>query len=138
MMKGVICVMPEGRGESGVVADWLEDFYRRTGKRILRVDPETREGEGIARSYDVTMYPTVIALDGTGRVREVWRGMPLPRLDEVGFYMMGVKGEEEGVAQGEDMGKAEGAQRPVGREGKRLGREGKRLGRWSGDEKGEL
>lgn len=93
-MSKVICVLPKGRDYSGMMEDWLEDFYRRTGKRIEMIDPETKEGEVVARSYDVTWYPTLIALTGEGKVREVWRGLPLPKLDEVGFYMLEARNDD--------------------------------------------
>lgn len=68
------------------VTEFLHDLERRTGKKIEEVNPDSREGADFCRVYDVTQYPTVVALANDGRVRNMWAGMPLPLIDEVSSY----------------------------------------------------
>lgn len=69
------------------VTDYLRDFSRQTGKFLEEMDPETRDGESFCRAYDIVEYPTLIALSDDGRVQNMWRGRPLPRIDEVSYYV---------------------------------------------------
>jgi hypothetical protein len=68
------------------VLDYLRDFERRTGHRLEEIDPETRDGAAICRLYDIVEYPTVVAVDSESRMQNMWRGLPLPTIDEVSYY----------------------------------------------------
>lgn len=68
------------------VTEFLHDLEHRTGKSIVEVDPDTREGADFCRVYDITGYPTIIALGEDGQVRNLWSGIPLPLIDEVSAY----------------------------------------------------
>lgn len=67
------------------VEEFLHDF-ERTGKEIETINPDERENEIFLEAHDVVEYPTVMGLDDSGRILEEWRGLPLPRVDEVSFY----------------------------------------------------
>lgn len=82
----VVCVWKENADYSREMADWLESFQRRTSKEIESIDPESANGSNFAGIYDVVEYPTLLALADDGRVLEAWRGMPLPRIDEVSYF----------------------------------------------------
>lgn len=69
------------------VEEFLHDFEKRTGKELDTVDPETREGADICEVYGVVEYPTLVALTEDGQVRNMWRGLPLPMIDEVSYYV---------------------------------------------------
>jgi hypothetical protein len=69
------------------VTDFLHDFEKRTGKTLEVVDPDSPRGENLRELYDVMMYPTIIATDDDGRLKEAWRGEPMPLIDEVSFYV---------------------------------------------------
>lgn len=69
------------------VIDYLRDFYRQTGKELEVVDPETREGASICRTYDIVEYPTIVAMDDNGVMQTMWRGLPLPTISEVSYYV---------------------------------------------------
>jgi len=71
------------------VIDFLREFQRRTGKELLSLDPDTREGESFARVYDIVRYPTIIAVADDGKEQKRWMGMPLPMINEVSFYTLG-------------------------------------------------
>lgn len=68
------------------VTDFLQDFFRRTGRKLEELDPETPEGESFCRAYDIVEYPTLIALSDSGSMQNMWRGLPLPTISEVSFY----------------------------------------------------
>lgn len=69
------------------VEEYLFEFERRTSKKLEIVDPETRLGADLCRVYDVVEYPTVLALSEDRQVRNMWRGLPLPLIDEVSYYV---------------------------------------------------
>lgn len=69
------------------VDDYLRDFTRRTGREIERIDPDTRQGAELCRLYDIIEYPTVIATARDGQLRNIWRGIALPTIDEVSYYV---------------------------------------------------
>lgn len=68
------------------VEEFIEVFRRRTGKEIERIDPDSIAGEAFCIAHDVVEYPTIMGVNDEGRVMQEWRGVPLPRIDEVSFY----------------------------------------------------
>lgn len=69
------------------VIDYLHDFEQRTGHTLETIDPDSRRGADLCRLYDVIEYPTVIATTSDGQMRNMWRGIPLPTIDEVSYYV---------------------------------------------------
>ena len=69
------------------VSGWLQEFEFRTGKKIETLNPDTREGTAFCEIHDIVEYPSIIAVDDTGRMQNLWRGIPMPLIDEVSFYV---------------------------------------------------
>lgn len=69
------------------VLDYLRDVERQTGHELEVIDPDTRDGASFCRVYDIVEYPTVIALDDRGGLQQVWRGLPLPTISEISYYL---------------------------------------------------
>lgn len=69
------------------VIDFLHDFEQRTHVKLEEIDPDTRSGADICKMYDIVEYPTVIATTEDGQLRNSWRGLPLPLIDEVSYYV---------------------------------------------------
>lgn len=69
------------------VEGYLREFRYRTGKDLETMDPDARDAVDFCRVYDITEFPTIIALDDLGRVQGIWRGMPFPLIDEVSYYV---------------------------------------------------
>ncbi len=69
------------------VTDFLHEFEQRTTKVIKEVDPESRQGIELCRLYDVFDYPTLVAVGEDGQMRNKWRGLPLPMINEISFYV---------------------------------------------------
>jgi hypothetical protein len=70
-----------------VVEDYLHDFLRRTAINLETIDPDTARGADLCRLYDIVEYPTIVATGIDGRMKNSWRGVPLPTIDEVSYYV---------------------------------------------------
>ena len=84
-MKAVV-VYKENSDHAREVFDYLRDFERQTGKKLEEIDPEKRENIGFVETYDIVEYPTILAVTDNGQVINMWRGRPLPTINEVSFY----------------------------------------------------
>lgn len=80
-------VFKEQSDHARPVLDYLVDFNRQTGKQLATIDPETREGADLCRVYDVVEYPTIVAVDDNGVMQNMWRGLPLPTISELSYYV---------------------------------------------------
>ena len=69
------------------VTDYLRDFKRQTGHDLETINPDTPDGAGFCRTYDIVEYPSVIALSDDGALQNMWRGLPLPTISEVSYYV---------------------------------------------------
>ncbi|MBQ3309215.1 hypothetical protein IJG78_00900 [Candidatus Saccharibacteria bacterium] len=69
------------------VREWLRDFAHDTGgKEIESLDPASREGESLATAYDVLQFPAIMLLDDDGRLLQIWKGTPMPQIEQVAFW----------------------------------------------------
>lgn len=84
-MKAIV-VSRDQTDYARIVSTFLEDFVRQTGRSLEVVDPDSRDGAGFCRTYDIVEYPTVIALSDEGMLLNTWRGLPLPTISEVSYY----------------------------------------------------
>lgn len=69
------------------VEDFMFDFKRLTSHDLEVIDPDSRDGSSFCRAYDIVEYPTLIALSDDGQIQNQWRGLPLPTLSEVSYYV---------------------------------------------------
>lgn len=69
------------------VLDYLRDFERQTNQTLEEVDPDTRDGADFCRLYDVVEYPSIVVMQDDGVMQNMWRGRPLPMIDEVRYYV---------------------------------------------------
>jgi hypothetical protein len=69
------------------VDDYLFDFKRQTGHDLETLDPETGEGISFSGTYDILEFPTLIAISDDGHVQNIWKGLPLPTISEVSYYV---------------------------------------------------
>lgn len=83
----VVCVWRRASDYGRTVEEWLTEFERRTGAEVENLSPDTKEGEGFCRAYDVVEYPTILALGDDGRVLAEWRGKQMPLFDEVSYWL---------------------------------------------------
>ncbi len=85
-MSVIVIYKPKSE-HTRIVEEFLHDFERRTGHTLDMVDPDTRDGTEICRLYDVVQYPSIVATDTDGTMRNMWQGLPLPTIDEVSYYV---------------------------------------------------
>ena len=69
------------------VTDYLNDFTRQTGHTLETLDPDTKDGADFCRAYDIVEYPSIVALSDDGNLQNLWRGLPLPTISEVSYYV---------------------------------------------------
>lgn len=83
----VVVVTKEQTDYARQVSDYLRDFQRQTGRELEVIDPETRDGVGFCETYDIVEYPSIVALSDGGQLQNMWRGLPLPTISEVSYYV---------------------------------------------------
>lgn len=84
-MKVVILYRPNSEF-SRKVEEYAHEFERTKGKTIELLSLDTPEGTAMARLYDVTAYPAVMALRDDGQMMNYWQGSELPLMSEVAPY----------------------------------------------------
>lgn len=85
-MKTVV-VYKEARDYTRQVDDFLRDFTRQTGHELDTLDPDTVDGAAFCRAYDIVEYPTIVAISDDNVMQQMWRGVPLPTISEVSYYV---------------------------------------------------
>lgn len=83
----VVVVYKQRTDYTRQVDDWLFDFKRLTARELETLDPETLPGISFCETYDIVEYPSVVALSDDGQLQNFWRGLPLPTLSEVSYYV---------------------------------------------------
>ena len=83
----VVVVWRDNTDYAREVIMWLDDFKHDTGKEAESLDPDSVEGEIFARARDIVEYPSVVAVSDDGAVLKIWRGTPMPQIDEVNYYV---------------------------------------------------
>lgn len=69
------------------VETFIHDFERRHGQIIIQTaELDTREGATLAKTYDITAYPAILATKDDGSVLQIWQGEQLPLIDDVASY----------------------------------------------------
>ena len=83
----VVVISKDKTDYARTVFDYLHDFTHQTGKELEVIDPETREGDQFCEVYNIVEYPTIIAVANDGSMQNIWRGLPLPTINEVSYYV---------------------------------------------------
>lgn len=82
-----IAIYEDNREYTREVTDYLRDFERQTGHQLEELDPTSKEGADFCRAYDVVEYPSLVAMADDGTLQNMWRGLPLPTISEVSYYV---------------------------------------------------
>ena len=69
------------------VEEYLHDFQSQTGRAIETMDPETPDGVSFTKAHDLWEFPAIVALADDGSVLNTWKGMPLPLINELSYYV---------------------------------------------------
>ena len=81
-----ICIYRDNQDYTRSVDEWLESFYRQTGKELETMNPD--ENPGFCEAYDIVEYPTFLVIGDSGEVIASWRGRTLPLFNEVSYYVI--------------------------------------------------
>lgn len=83
----VVVIYKDATDYARQVTDYLRDFERQTGHALETLDPESRDGVSFTGAYDIMEFPTIVAISDDGRLQNQWRGLPLPTISEVSYYV---------------------------------------------------
>ncbi|MBQ3430968.1 hypothetical protein IJG20_02635 [Candidatus Saccharibacteria bacterium] len=84
----VLVVFKEYSDKAREVFEWIEEFERRSGRKVEKMNPESKDGESFCVAHDIVEYPTVLAIGEDGKVYEQWSGVPMPQIDTMIGYMV--------------------------------------------------
>jgi hypothetical protein len=85
-MKTIV-IYKENTDYARQVTDFLREFTRQTGHELETLNPDTPDGADFCRTYDIVEYPSVVAISDGGVLQQLWRGLPLPTISEVSYYV---------------------------------------------------
>lgn len=83
----VVVIYKEATDYARQVTDYIADFKRQTGHDLETMNPESPDGISFTTTYDILEFPTIIALSDSGQMQNQWRGLPLPTISEVSYYV---------------------------------------------------
>lgn len=86
-MKAVVLYRSNSE-HARAVEEFAHEFERRTSKKLELQELDTREGADMAKLYDVTSYPAVLAMSEDGQLLKLWMGERMPLVDEVAGYVL--------------------------------------------------
>lgn len=87
-MKAIILYKPQSEF-SRVVEEFAHEFEARTPHKAELVDVDSRQGDALARLYDIVQYPSIIAVRDDGQLVKSWSGVPMPLVNDVEGYLVG-------------------------------------------------
>ena len=83
----IVAIYKEFSDHAREMEEWIDQFERRSGRTIERLDPESIDGESFCAPRDIVQYPTIAVAGDDGKTYEMWSGSPLPVIDEVMGYI---------------------------------------------------
>jgi hypothetical protein len=83
----VVVLYKEATDYARQVEEYIGDFKRQTGHELETMDPESTGGISFCEAYDILEFPTIVALSDDGHLQNQWRGLPLPTISEVSYYV---------------------------------------------------
>lgn len=83
----VVVIYKDQTDYTRTVLDYLRDFQHQTGHELETMDPDTVGGTQFCETYDIVDYPTIIAVSDDSVLQNSWRGLPLPTISELSYYV---------------------------------------------------
>jgi hypothetical protein len=87
-MKVLILYRPNTE-HAGQAMDYARDYKQLKNKEIKLISLDTVEGDDMAKLYDITQYPAVVAIKDDGQLAKMWQGSTLPLMNELDYYAAG-------------------------------------------------
>lgn len=74
---------------ASLVEGFARDINQRYQKTVDLISLESREGDSLAKVYDVISYPAVLVIrEDDHQLNMEWEGPNLPQIDEVMGYLV--------------------------------------------------
>jgi hypothetical protein len=86
-MKVVVLYRPKTEQE-GRALDYARDYKQLKNRELKLISLDTVEGDDMAKLYDITQYPAVLAVKDDGQLQQMWQGDNLPLMNELDYYTM--------------------------------------------------
>jgi ATP-dependent helicase/DNAse subunit B len=86
-MKVIVLYRPNSEQE-GIVKDFARDYKQLKNRDLDLMSLDTREGDSLAKLYDIVQYPAFLAIKDDGQLEQLWQGDRLPLLNELDYYMI--------------------------------------------------
>jgi hypothetical protein len=83
----VVVVYKDNSDYTRTVLDYLRDFEHQTGHVLETMDPDSLGGALFCETYGIVEYPTIIAVSEDSVMQDNWRGLPLPTISELSYYV---------------------------------------------------
>jgi hypothetical protein len=85
-MRVVILYRPHSDYQ-GIAEDYARDYHQQhPDKELELVNLDEIDGAEMAKLYDVTRYPAILALREDGSMLKLWQDEHFPLLSEVDYY----------------------------------------------------
>jgi hypothetical protein len=84
-MRVIILYRPNSEQE-GKAKDFARDYKQLKNIDLELISLDTVEGDDMAKLYDITQYPAVVALKEDGQLQKMWQGEILPLMNELDYY----------------------------------------------------
>lgn len=68
------------------VEEFAHDIQHQQGIICELMSVDSREGDALARLYDIVAYPTIMIIRDNGELLQVWSGERLPLMNEVAAF----------------------------------------------------
>lgn len=72
--------------QEGKALDFARDYKQLKGKELNLLSLDTVEGDNLAKVYDITQYPAILAIKDDGQLEQMWQGDALPLMNELDYY----------------------------------------------------
>ncbi len=83
----IVVIYKDNNDYTSTVTDYLRDFKHQTGHDLEILDPDTANGTQFCQTYDIVEYPSIIAISNDSILQNSWRGLPLPTISELSYYV---------------------------------------------------
>jgi hypothetical protein len=87
-MKVIVLYRPKTEQE-GRALDYARDYKQLKNRELELLSLDTIEGDDMAKLYDITQYPAVVAIKDDGQLEQMWQGANLPLMNELDYYTTG-------------------------------------------------
>ena len=83
----VFCLYRPNTEHERSVIEFNTELKRRYNTEIEMFSMDTVEGDRLASTYDILQFPSVVVVDSTGTLHQLWDSGVMPLINEVHYYL---------------------------------------------------